>query len=116
MLQEAPLAAVAVAWRVWWAAGIDMVLCTTTKGERSALRRQLDKITEDITFLLGAMGRGQQRKEEEELDQEEREKGKLAKSNRKSKKGCLECQSQCRSERVNQKKGIEAFLLNEVMS
>ncbi|XP_045101948.1 dynein-1-alpha heavy chain, flagellar inner arm I1 complex-like isoform X2 [Portunus trituberculatus] len=73
MLQEAPLAAVAVAWRVWWAAGIDMVLCTTTKGERSALRRQLDKITEDITFLLGAMGRGQQRKEEEELDQEERE-------------------------------------------
>ncbi|XP_063870908.1 dynein axonemal heavy chain 10-like isoform X4 [Scylla paramamosain] len=73
MLQEAPLAAVAVAWRVWWAAGVDMALCATTKGERSALRRQLDKITEDITFLLGAMGRGQQRREEEELEQEERE-------------------------------------------
>lgn len=37
------------------------------------LRKQLDKITEDITFLLGAMGRGEQRKEEEEVEQEERE-------------------------------------------
>lgn len=33
----------------------------------------MDKITEDITFLLEAMGRGQQRREEEEVEQEERE-------------------------------------------
>lgn len=39
-----------------------------------AARKQLDKITEDITFLLGAMGRDQQRKEEEEeVEQEESE-------------------------------------------
>ena len=51
----------------------DVLMDLLEQGERSALRRQLDKITEDITFLLGAMGRGQHRKEEEVLEQEERE-------------------------------------------
>ncbi|XP_050721570.1 uncharacterized protein LOC127001253 isoform X3 [Eriocheir sinensis] len=73
ILQDYPLSAVSVAWQVWWAAGVDMALCATTKGERLAVRKQLDKITEDITFLLGAMGRGQQKREEEEVEQEERE-------------------------------------------
>ncbi|XP_042227080.1 uncharacterized protein LOC121869635 [Homarus americanus] len=65
LLQDVPVAAVTVAWRVWWAAGIDLAFHTCPKGARQVLRQKLFSVNEDIAFLLTVMGRGQQQKAEE---------------------------------------------------
>ncbi|XP_064083938.1 uncharacterized protein LOC135199712 [Macrobrachium nipponense] len=58
ILQEQPVAAVTVAWRVWWAAGVDVALQKRAKGNRETLRQVLENVNEDLLFLLEAMGRG----------------------------------------------------------
>lgn len=46
ILQDYPLSAVSVAWQVWWAAGVDMALCATTK-----VRQKLSTWLEAILHL-----------------------------------------------------------------
>nr|XP_045619033.1 uncharacterized protein LOC123770899 [Procambarus clarkii] len=71
LLQEVQVVGVTIAWRVWWAACVNLALHTHTKGARQALRQQLLKINEDISFLLGVMGRGQRQEDEEEAEYQE---------------------------------------------
>ncbi|KAK3856109.1 hypothetical protein Pcinc_037532 [Petrolisthes cinctipes] len=71
LLQEVPLATATVAWRVWWAAGVDMALTAAAKGNRQVLRQQLDRVNEDITLLLAVTGRGEMQQQGHHEDDEE---------------------------------------------
>ncbi|XP_069945849.1 dynein axonemal heavy chain 10-like isoform X2 [Cherax quadricarinatus] len=71
LLQEVPVSAVIVAWRVWWAACVSLAFHSYAKGAREALRQKLMKIHEDIGVLLAVMGRGQQQEDENEEQYQE---------------------------------------------
>ncbi|XP_068224168.1 LOW QUALITY PROTEIN: dynein axonemal heavy chain 10-like [Palaemon carinicauda] len=73
LLQEQPVAAVTVAWRVWWAAGVDVALHKRAKGNRETLRQVLQNVNEDIDFLFEAMGRGPAVDKEEEVSDHDEE-------------------------------------------
>ncbi|XP_037781858.1 dynein heavy chain 10, axonemal-like [Penaeus monodon] len=73
MLQETPTAATTVAWRVWWAASVDLALHARAKGDRQAVRQTLSVITDDIAVVLAAMGRGHGASQEQDAPKDEQE-------------------------------------------
>ncbi|KAK7015537.1 hypothetical protein SK128_021631 [Halocaridina rubra] len=58
LLQEQPTSAVVLSWRVWWAAGMDVALRNRAKGKKDAFQNALAAVSNDIIFLLEAMGCG----------------------------------------------------------